>query len=527
MFGIALWDVRKRRLVLARDAMGIKLVYYKINRGRLFFGSEIKAIVAADPEKLEVDPVALCLFLGYRFTPSPHTLHQGIQKLAAGTMLIAETGSTVVKRWYNYKPEPFSRPLSDAEAAEELLAIYKRAVKRHLLSDVPVGLLLSGGIDSALLLGLMSVERTGWPTFTVRYGSGYHDDELADATETAEIFSARNTAIELDIRTFERSLGMIVAQLEEPIAASSVVPMYFLSQRAKQDVKVALIGQGPDELFGGYKRHLGVRYRNLWANLPRCVRQGIDCAVQRLPRNETLKRGVASLDVDDRMQRYRAILSLSPYQKIAALFKDSILPANAADGLLGCWAGLSELMAHTDDLGGFQFVEVRSTLPDELLMYADKMSMAHGLEVRVPYLDREVVEFAERLPASFKVRYASRKWLHRKVCGRYLPPSVSRRKKRGFAVNVVDQWLRRSASGVMQDVFDSSESLMYTTLRRDAIQRLLMEHRSGAHDHHKILFSLVMFELWLRGQAPRLPSRVADSHANGLNARLLPELGRV
>jgi asparagine synthase (glutamine-hydrolysing) len=509
MFGVAVWDVERRRLVVARDAMGIKLVYYRIANGQLSFGSEMRAVLAGVPEKMEVDPHALNLFLRFRFTPSPHTIYRGVQKLAPGTMLVVENGATSVKRWYNYKPTPFASPLSDGEATEELLSIYKRAVKRHLLSDVPVGLLLSGGMDSGLLLGLMNNEQRGWPTFTVGYGTSFKDDELDDAAETARILGAKHTNIEIPVEQFEQSLGGIISQLEEPIATSSIVPMYFVCQRAKQDVKVALCGQGPDELFGGYKRHLGVRYGGMFASLPRWTRDGLGWGIERLPRNETLKRGLSSLQITDRLQRYQAVLSLAPHQQVAQLFRPGILPEDGRDDVLPSWAALSGLMEHTDELGGFQVLEVRSTLPDELLMYADKMSMAHGLEVRVPYLDREVVEFAEKLPADFKVRFGSQKWLHRRVCAKYLPPAITRRKKRGFAVNVVDQWLEQSVSRVMDDIFSSGDSLMYGTLRRSAVQRLLQEHRSRKHDHHKVLFSLVVFERWLRNQTSP-PGGISD-----------------
>jgi asparagine synthase (glutamine-hydrolysing) len=486
--------------------MGIKLVYYKLKDGRLLFGSEIRAVQAADPETAELDPVALSLFLRYRFTPAPYTMYAGIRKLAAGTLLIAESGTTTVKRWYTKKVEPLAQPPSPAEAAEELLAIYRRAVKRHLLSDVPVGLLLSGGVDSGLLLGLMSEQQQGWPTFTIGYGASFKDDELVQAAESAAIFSARHSEVELNVETFERSLSTIVAQLEEPIAASSIVPMYFLCQRAKEDVKVALNGQGPDELFGGYKRHLGVQYGSAWSRLPAWARGYIGKGLEWLPRNETIKRGLSSLDVTDRMQRYKAVLSLVTDDSAAGLFREDRLPRHSRDALLDCWADFPAMIEDADELGGFQFLEVRSTLPDELLMYADKMSMAHGLEVRVPYLDREVVEFAERLPASFKVRNGSGKWLHRKVCAQYLPTSITSRKKRGFSVNVVDEWFRKSMSHQFDDIFASDQSLMFATLRPAAVRRLVQEHKSGANDHHKILFSLVVFEQWLRGQGGSVTS---------------------
>src|SRR6266496_4351991 len=257
MFGLAIWDVPHERLVVARDAMGIKLVYYRLADGQLTFGSEIRAILAAEDSKPEVDPVAVNLFLRFRYTPSPYTILKGVRKLAPGTLLVAENGKCREERWYNFIPTPFAAPKKDEEAVEELLHLYKGAVQRHLLSDVPVGILLSGGLDSGLLLALMNEHGGPWPAYTVGYGETFEDDELANAAETARVLGARHVMVRLDQNEFERSLPGIVECLEEPITASSIVPMYFVSQRARQDVKVALIGQGPDELFGGYKRHLG------------------------------------------------------------------------------------------------------------------------------------------------------------------------------------------------------------------------------------------------------------------------------
>src|SRR6266568_2888260 len=272
MFGLAIWDVRQRRLVLARDAMGIKLLYYKIERGSLYFGSEMRPICAAMQDKPEIDPTSLNLFLRYRYTPSPYTILKDVRKLAPGTKLVAKGGSCEVSRWYNFRPTPFAPTKSPDEAREELLELYKGAIRRQLISDVPVGLLLSGGIDSSLLLALMNLNASAWPTYTVGYGSSFADDELSDAAETARALGSNHTSLRLTKSVFEEALPKIVASLEEPIATSSIVPMYFVCQRARQDVKVALVGQGPDELFGGYRRHLGVRYGALWGRLPSWVR---------------------------------------------------------------------------------------------------------------------------------------------------------------------------------------------------------------------------------------------------------------
>jgi len=508
MFGLAIWDVHKSRLVLARDAFGIKLLYYRVDGDRLYFGSEMRAVRAALPNQPDIDSTSLNLFLRYRFTPSPYTILQGIRKLAPGTKLTVENGSYKVSHWYRFRPEAFHPAKSPGVAKEELLAIYKRVIRRQLISDVPVGLLLSGGLDSGLLLALMNLCGESWPTYTIGYGSSFADDELADAAETARVLQSNHTSITITKSDFEESLPKIVATLEEPIAASSIVPMYFVCQRARQDVKVALVGQGPDELFGGYKRHLGVRYGALWAHLPEWVRSPIASTVSALPRNEMLKRGVQSLATTDRLKRYQSVFSLLPGTQVDDLFQGGVLEPDAGDAILESWKDMSPLLTGTDELGGFQFLEVRSTLPDELLMYADKLSMAHGLELRVPYVDKEIVEYAERLPANLKVRNGSRKWLHRQVCRRYLPEAIVKRPKRGFAVNVVDDWFRGAMDGRMANTLRDSGSKIYEYLRPAAVCELFEQHASGRNDNHKILFSLVLFEQWLQMQEEPAPALV-------------------
>ena len=505
MFGVAIWDDRAKRLVVARDAMGIKLVYYRLDAKGLTFGSEMRAVLATGDGAPGIDPVALGLFLQYRYAPSPYTLYRGVRKLAAGTMLVCEGGTVREERWYRYKPQPFSPMPSPKEAEEELTAIYRRAMKRHLLSDVPVGLLLSGGLDSGLLLALMNENGSGWPTYTIGYGSSYADDELQLAAETSRLLGSRHTSVELSEHSFSEALPRIVRSVEEPIATSSIVPMYFVCQRARQDVKVVLVGQGPDELFGGYKRHLGLRYGGHWGTLPSWMRTGAAAAIGMLPRNEMLKRGAYALDAPDRLQRYEKTLSLVPSATMQTIFREGVLPGGADSVFLESHRELEPLMEGTDELGGFQFLEVRSTLPDELLMYGDKLSMAHGLEARVPFLDREIVEFVERLDASFKVRQFSRKWLHRRVCEAMLPNTILHRRKRGFGVNVVDDWFRKSGESVIRDLLSDPESMMYGYLRHDTVSRLLKDHVAGHDDNHKLLFSLVVFEVWLRQRRDGLP----------------------
>jgi asparagine synthase (glutamine-hydrolysing) len=231
MFALAIWDVREERLVLARDPFGIKLLYYRISGGSIYFGSEMRALRTVMADKAEIDPISLNLFLRYRFTPSPYTILKEVRKLAPGTKLTVQNGSYDVSRYYEFRPVPFAPTKSRKEAEEELLELYKAAIRRQLISDVPVGLLLSGGIDSGLLLGLMNLSGTGWPTFTVGYGSEYADDELEDGAATARILGSKHTSVRITKSIFDEALPKIVSALEEPIATSSVVPMYFLCER--------------------------------------------------------------------------------------------------------------------------------------------------------------------------------------------------------------------------------------------------------------------------------------------------------
>jgi asparagine synthase (glutamine-hydrolysing) len=501
MFGVAIWDDEKKTLMIARDRMGIKPVYYSLDGDRLFFGSEIRAILAAGDAPPSVDPVGLNLFLQYRYTPSPLTVFAGIRKLAPGTRLMVREGSATIERWWKFKPEPFDPMPSDGQAVDELAGLYERAVKRQLISDVPLGLLLSGGVDSGLLLALMNLYGHPWKTFSIGFGAGFKDDELGMAARTADILKAPNFSVELDRQMFESSMPAIIAALEEPVAAPSVVPMYHLCRRAREEVKVVLVGQGPDELCGGYKRHLGVQYGEHWRALPRWIRGPVGGVLSRLPRNETVKRALHSLDVTSRMQRYKQVFSLVPGETMANLFHDGLLPDRAGDEILECWSDLEPLMGGTDELGGLQFLEIRSSLPDELLMYGDKLSMAHGLEARVPYLDQDIVEYVERLSASFKVRRGSRKWVHRQVSKRFLPSEIIKRKKLGFAAPV-DEWFRDSMSGKMDAILTENDSKIYEFLRPQAIHHLVEDHRSGRSNNSKILFSIVMFEEWLRHYVP-------------------------
>ncbi|MBK7631098.1 MAG: asparagine synthase (glutamine-hydrolyzing) [Ignavibacteriales bacterium] len=498
MFGLAIWDEKKKRLVLARDRMGIKIVYYMIENGLLYFGSEIRAILAGLNRKPDINPAAINLFLRYRYTPAPHTIYKGIQKLAAGTCLVVENGNVEIKHWWNYKPQTFNPIPKEAQVKEELLELYRQAVKSHLISDVPLGILLSGGVDSNMLLALMNEFGEDWKSFTVGYGGSFHDDELDYAKESAVIFNSPHYSIKINQERFEETLSKIIACVEEPIASSSIVPMYYVCQKARQRVKVALMGQGPDELFGGYTRHLGVYYGKYWRSIPGTIRKPIGKLLSKMSKSESIRRGLDSLEVSQKLVRYQQVFSLMSESLIDGLFQDDLLTEGTGDYILDSWKNLETLIEDTDDLNGFQYLEIRTSLPDELLMYGDKLSMAHGLEVRVPYLDQKIVEYVERLPSDYHIRFGTRKWIHKQVCSDYLPKKIIKRKKRGFAANVVDRWFKESLSNDFSGILLDKSSLMYEFLKPKKVLSLYKDHTDGKEVNYKILFSLIVLEKWLR-----------------------------
>ena len=497
MFGLAIWDERQQQLMVARDRMGIKPIYYRIEDDQLMFSSEIRALLATRNQKPRTDIRGMQLFMQYRYVPAPYTMFEGIRKLAPGTMLIASNGQIRTERWWNFHPIPFDPMPSATEAENTLLELYRSAVKRHLISDVPVGILLSGGLDSGLLLALANESGEQLQSFTVGFGQGVRNDELEAASETAALLHSSHHSVQLSHHEFDDTLTQIVRILEEPVAAASIVPLFHLCKRARQNVTVALMGQGPDELFGGYKRHIGVRYGWVWRGMPRFAREHLCRVIEHLPRNEALKRAAFSLGNNARMRRYMDVFSLKPHHKILDLFRSEFLPDDTNGTEYEFWADLEPLMQNLDELGGFQFLEIRSSLPDELLMYADKMSMAHSLEIRVPFLDKEIVEYAERLDSSLKVRLFSGKWLHRRICKRYLSQEIMQRRKIGFFVPV-DDWFRGNFSFKIDSLLLQSDAQINKYLRPEAVKEIVDMHRSGRDDNTKILFSLVVVEEWLR-----------------------------
>jgi asparagine synthase (glutamine-hydrolysing) len=495
IFDFALWDAKQHRLLLARDHLGVKPLYYYDDGRRLLFASEIKAILQDESVPRELDPQALAVFLAFGYVPSPRTLFKGIRKLAPGHRLIAGEHGVHTERYWKYTPQ-IRTGISEAEALDGYAERLRRAVERQMVSDVPVGCMLSGGVDSGLVLAIMR-ELTSDPvkTFSVGFRERGDWNELDDAAETARLFNAEHHPLEISARDYVGFFAESFWYLEEPVLSQSTFAFYYLSKLAREHVKVVLTGQGADEPLAGYERYRGEK---LAGSLGWLAGSGISRGVvSALPRAEKLRRAARSLAERDPVTRFAQIHALFP-----AADRDRLLLPEIAHDLAGFDAleplrSLQHDVTHLDGLAQLLYIDTRMSLPDDLLLYGDKMSMANSLEARVPLLDPELVEYIESLPVSLKLRGMTGKYIHKRAAERWLPQSVIRRRKKGFATPV-DEWFQRSLDGFVRDTLLADGAACGDYFDRGFIKQLLDEHRERRRDHRRRIFALLSFELWHR-----------------------------
>jgi asparagine synthase (glutamine-hydrolysing) len=491
MFGLAVWDAERRTLVVARDPFGIKPMYFRDDGRTLLFGSEIRALLCSPAVERAVDTLALQEFVEHTYVAAPRTAFAGIGKLLPGHALVADEDGVRIVRFDRGLPRPRSEG-SGSSVVEELRAEIAAAVERQMVADVPVGVMLSGGTDSATVAALMT-DVLGGPieTFTVGFGDEFAEDELPAARETARRIGSRHHEIVVSSSEYAEFLPRSIWHLEEPVATTSTLAFHRVSELAREHVKVVLTGQGADEAFAGYPRHLGERYGHIYRALPEVVRDRLVAPlVNRLPRNEQLKRAVRSLGVDDRAERLRRV-----YQVVDEEVQSDLLGAARSNGRPAHGEPWLVDVAGQDALDAMLYVDARTSLADNLLLYGDKMSMAVSLEARVPFLDLELMALAESLPAHLKIKGPTQKHVFKQAIAPWVPPAVRKRKKVGFATPV-DAWLRGALRSQVEERLLSEGSACRTYFRPTAVRRLLDEHASGRHDHKRILFSILTFELW-------------------------------
>jgi asparagine synthase (glutamine-hydrolysing) len=488
MFALAIWDARRRRLLLARDRFGIKPLYYRAAQGELAFASELRAL----PRGL-IDLDALEAFLAFNSIPAPLTIFREVRKLPAGHLLIWAEGRVELERFARPGPVPEEQLRGDEEAelVEELRARLRDSVRAHLVSDVPVGVLLSGGVDSALLAAL-AAEESSEPLRTFSIGFEERSfDELVDARRVAERYGTRHR--ELVLRPDAALLLPALAEaFDEPFADSSALPTYLVSELAASDVKVALSGEGGDELFGGYYTYVADLLAARLGGLARLTRP----FVERLPTS------AAKASFDYKAKRFVRAAHLPPLERHHG-WKE-IFSADARAELTGRSSAFDPVdllrtrYAETEgagELARLQDVDLGIYLVDDLLVKTDRASMAHSLEARVPYLDTVVTNLALALPTRHKVRGLSKKVLLRKAAAPLLPREIVHGKKRGFSIPAA-AWLRGELEPFARETLSRDALLRQGFFRPESVQRLLDEHVAGTEDRSRQLWGLLAFTLW-------------------------------
>jgi asparagine synthase (glutamine-hydrolysing) len=493
MFALALWDNARRQMVLARDPFGIKPLYYWDDGCALVFGSEIKAILCHPQIKREVDLRALNEFLTLSFVPSPQTAFAGIKKLLPGHALIFDSNGGRLHRYRRGVLKTLTQG-HEEDLVEALREKITTAVKRQMVADVPIGAMLSGGVDSSTIATLMA-ELSGDPikTFTVGFEKPFAQNELEQARSMAKRIGSDHHEVVISASEWAEFMPRSIWCLEEPVATSSTLAFYKVCELARQHVKVVLTGQGADEPFAGYPRHLGEFYGRWYRRLPRSVRERLIAPlVEHLPRNEQLKRAVRSLGIDDPLKRMLAVYAIVDEPFKLRLYRDDLLQScNDFDSVRLWQSDVTDL----DPLSQMLHVDARLSLSDNLLIYGDKMAMAVSLEARVPFLDLELMDFAESIPASFKIKGQSQKYILKKAVSKWIPSEILTRKKVGFATPV-DQWLRRELSVQTEERLLSPGSACREFFRVETVRRMFEDHRRGRQDYKRALFSLLTFELW-------------------------------
>ena len=513
MFAVAVWDADRRSLTLARDRLGIKPLFYFVSSSSIVFASELHALLLHPGVPREVDPRALHLYMNHEFVPAPRTMIDGVKKLLPAEVLTVSGNGSLNRRLYwrcRYQPKS---ELDEADAAEALAERLARAVRRQLVSDVPLGAFLSGGIDSSSLVYWMR-EHGAQPirTFSVGFADPAYD-ELPYARQVARLLGTDHH--EAIVGPPSPSLiEQVASHLDEPLGDTSAIPTYVVSKLSKEHVTVCLSGDGSDELLAGYHRHLAARIARQWYEpLPAAVRRrAIEPLAARLsPRGtrtaaNAVQRFVGGAAKDPRLMQLRWQTFL-PEPWLPRLYSPAMLHQAAA---LDPSEAVTERLAGSDAIEPLDrelAVEQGLYLPDDILCKLDRMSMAVSLEARVPFLDHELVEFAASLPSRLKLRFGRGKHILRRAMKDRLPRTTLERGKRGFSVPMAT-WLRGDLYALVADVFAGRAVGDCPWLAGPGLTAMLEAHRSGAGDHSHPLWSLFVLAHWLE-RVSRAPSVAA------------------
>lgn len=506
MFGFALWDSIKRRLIIARDRLGIKPIHYMQTKdGQIVFASEIKALLKYPGWEAKLDLESLNLYLTYEYVPTPKTIFQGIFKLPPGHMLVFEKGNISLKEYWDLDYASGikdSRGLNEKESEEAFLELLGASVKRRLISDVPLGTFLSGGIDSSMVTALAHLKSNHKVD---SYQIGFHErsfDESDYAVKTASHLGINHHQKIFDTSQMLEALPRVCEMMDEPLGDASLLPTYLLCKYCRENVTVALSGDGGDELFAGYYTYQAHRLANLYLLLPRIVRGGIiEPVIRRLPVSDEnfsldfrVKRFIHGISEPPEIRHTLWMGSFTPQEK-TSLFSPDISELLASHDIFSLLREHLKKARANHPLHAILYLDAKLYLQDDLLVKVDRASMANSLEVRVPFLDHTCVDFVTSLPPGFKLNGLRTKYLLKKTAEPLLPHNIVHRPKKGFGIPVA-KWIKAELKEIFQDTFNPDRIHREGLFNPVFITRMIDDHLSGKVDNRKPLWTLFMFQQW-------------------------------
>jgi len=501
MFAFAIWDRRRRRLFIARDRMGVKPLYYHFDGRRLLFGSELKSILAVADVPREIDAEALDAFLTFEYIPAPKSIFRGIHKLPSAHWLSLEQDRLTVQRYWRLQYRATAR--SEEEQAEQLVELLRDAVKIRLMSEVPLGAFLSGGLDSSSIVAMMAqTSQHGVKTFSI----GFDDTTYNELPYARRIAREFNTEHHEEIITPDalRLTEKIIHQLDEPFGDFSVFPTYMVSEMARKYVTVVLSGDGGDELLAGYDTYIADRTARRYQRLPAWLRRrGIEPLVASLPPTDKKKglvnksrRFIEGARLPAGLQHVRWMIFMQQAEK-RRLYAPALRQALQGYNPYGF---IEEKFAECDSphaLDQQEYVDLMTYLVDDILVKVDRMSMAVSLEARTPFLDYRFVEFCASLPPAARLRGSQTKYLLKRAMKGILPEEILQRRKEGFSIPI-KHWIKEELDPLLREFLSPATVRQTGYFDEDYILQLLTEHRSGRENHSHRLWALLMFHMWHR-----------------------------
>lgn len=506
MFAFAIWDSKAKRLFLARDRLGIKPLFYAEYKGRLYFASEMKAILANQEFPRDMDEAAFTSYFTLSYIPAPLTIYTGIRKLLPGHTLTWENGQISIRKYWDLYFEP-DRGKDEKHFIEGFMDLLQDSVKIRLMSEVPLGAFLSGGIDSSAVVALMSKFTTNSVnTFCIGFSgnTGGYLDERKYAQMVAERYATNHREYKV-LPEPEGMIEKIVRAFDEPFADDSTIPSYYVCKIARENVTVALSGLGGDEAFAGYERYLGFKLRDIYGRIPLFIREKlIRNLIGGLPERSDghytinhMKRFVrsGSLSPDLCYMNYISILSSNLKSTLFSdpgRFNKHFESCN--DLILG-YFNSSDIPAEKDSLNRVLYCDLKTYLPEDILAVTDRMSMHHSLEVRVPFVDHKFLEFCATIPPEMKLKWFQKKYLLKKATRDLLPKEVISHRKQGF-VGPMAQWLKNDLKSYTLETLSEKNLKKHDLLNCKTIQRILDQHFSGREIHDTLIWSILVFQKW-------------------------------